>query len=311
MFPISCWSFNGDRLVERQRFGCAARDQGLVGTVLLFAEKEYFNDEKAAKAARKARRADTRKQTANEVNLPGAAHLSKCAAVSSVQATPSSSHSHLVHPLISQLNDGVEGDANGLFDEESDIGEGETAPVQIPVEPAGGLEALLEAAIKEKSSEFHTTSGKWRKRDLDPTIDYLINAEGYDCIGCQRRVFDVCFDNAAAGGKFLYMRMQCTDSFKFLLQTPTTSSVTPTAPKGALAAISCSPLFAATFMTHPHSPYSKLTLLARPTPLNGPISPSTRQWSKTVRWEMPSMIGERSRPQLYLAGPLSMTLGHA
>lgn len=36
------------------RFGHAVRDNGLVGTALLFAEKEDFDDEKAAKAARKA-----------------------------------------------------------------------------------------------------------------------------------------------------------------------------------------------------------------------------------------------------------------
>ena len=53
-FPISCWSFSGEQPAERQRFGCAARDWGLVGTALLLAEKEYFNDEKVAKAARKA-----------------------------------------------------------------------------------------------------------------------------------------------------------------------------------------------------------------------------------------------------------------
>jgi superfamily II DNA/RNA helicase len=48
-----------------QRFGHAVRDKGLVGTALLFAEKEYFDDEKA-KAARKARRAEIRKQSAEE-----------------------------------------------------------------------------------------------------------------------------------------------------------------------------------------------------------------------------------------------------
>ena len=183
------------------------------------------------------------------------------------------------------------------------------ALVQIPLEPAGSLEALLEAAIKEKSSEFHTTSGKWRKRDLNPAINYLINMHRYDCIGCQRRVFDVCFDNAAAGGKFLYVQVQRTDSFKFSLQTPTTLSVTPTVRKGALAAISCSQLSDATFMTQPRSPCLKLMSLAHPALLNGPgMSPNT---CRIMCWETPFMIGERRRLQLYMAGPLSMTLGHA
>ncbi|KIJ14138.1 hypothetical protein PAXINDRAFT_79802, partial [Paxillus involutus ATCC 200175] len=44
-----------------QRFGRAVREKALTGTALLFAEKEYFDDEKAVKAARKARKVETRK----------------------------------------------------------------------------------------------------------------------------------------------------------------------------------------------------------------------------------------------------------
>ncbi|KIK78932.1 hypothetical protein PAXRUDRAFT_37427, partial [Paxillus rubicundulus Ve08.2h10] len=44
-----------------QRFGHAVRDKALTGTALLFAEKEYFNDEKAVKAARKVRKVETHK----------------------------------------------------------------------------------------------------------------------------------------------------------------------------------------------------------------------------------------------------------
>ena len=129
-----------------------------------------------------------RKQTADEANLPGAARQSKRAAVSSDrQVMNGGSHSHLVHLFVSQLNDGVEGVANSS-DEESDRDEGEMVGadtlVQIPLEPASSLEALLEAAIKEKSSEFNSTSSKRRKRDLDPVIDYLINAKKGNCNGC-------------------------------------------------------------------------------------------------------------------------------
>ena len=136
----------------------------LVGTVLLLVEKEYFNDEMVAKAVRKACKEAKCKRTANEANLPGAAHQLKHAAVSSDrQVMNGSSHSHLVHPFISQLNNGVEGVANSS-DEESDRDEGEMvgadALVQIPLEPAGSLEALLEVVIKEKSSEFNSTSSK-------------------------------------------------------------------------------------------------------------------------------------------------------
>lgn len=36
-----------------QCFGHAAHDKGLTGTAILFAEKEFFDDEGAAKVARK------------------------------------------------------------------------------------------------------------------------------------------------------------------------------------------------------------------------------------------------------------------
>ena len=278
-----------------------------MGTALLFAEKEFFDDEKATRKAQKC------KWTAQEANLPGTAHPSKHAAVSSVgQMTKNGPPSQ---PVVSQSNEGVDGDTNRSSDEESDGDEGETvhanAPDQISTEPAGSLEALLQAAIKEKSAEFHTTSSKWRKRDLDPMIDYLINAERYNYIGCRHRVFDVCFDNAAAGGKFLHMRLQRTDSFKCLPQTQTTLSVTPTVPKGALAAISCSQLFAVIFTTHLCSLRLKPTSLMHHVLPNGSIPPNTHRWSKIVRLETPSTIGEKTRPQLYLAGLLSTTLGHA
>ncbi|KIK74530.1 hypothetical protein PAXRUDRAFT_175475, partial [Paxillus rubicundulus Ve08.2h10] len=42
-----------------QHFGHAVRDRGLAGMAILFAKKDYFEDEKVAKAARMARRAET------------------------------------------------------------------------------------------------------------------------------------------------------------------------------------------------------------------------------------------------------------
>ncbi|KIK80182.1 hypothetical protein PAXRUDRAFT_112312, partial [Paxillus rubicundulus Ve08.2h10] len=44
-----------------QRFSHAVRDKSLSGTVLLFAEKEHFDDECAAKAKRKGQRQQTGK----------------------------------------------------------------------------------------------------------------------------------------------------------------------------------------------------------------------------------------------------------
>ncbi|KIK20561.1 hypothetical protein PISMIDRAFT_71516, partial [Pisolithus microcarpus 441] len=52
-----------------QCFGQAVRDKQLTGTALLFAEKEYFDDERVAKVARKAKQTTTCKWTAKEAEL--------------------------------------------------------------------------------------------------------------------------------------------------------------------------------------------------------------------------------------------------
>ncbi|KAI9459624.1 hypothetical protein HD554DRAFT_2029202, partial [Boletus coccyginus] len=44
-----------------QWFGQAARKRELMGTALLFAKREHFDDKREAKAARKARRLEARK----------------------------------------------------------------------------------------------------------------------------------------------------------------------------------------------------------------------------------------------------------
>lgn len=65
-----------------QRFGRAARDKQLTGTAILFAEKEHFDDERVAKAARRAKRTVTRKRTAKEASLPSASRPVKRAVLS-------------------------------------------------------------------------------------------------------------------------------------------------------------------------------------------------------------------------------------
>ncbi|KAG1839904.1 hypothetical protein DFJ58DRAFT_667460 [Suillus subalutaceus] len=39
---------------------------------------------------------------------------------------------------------------------------------------------------------------KWKKRELDPGVDYLINADSHMGFKCRRKVFNVCFDNDMA-----------------------------------------------------------------------------------------------------------------
>ncbi|KAI5995606.1 hypothetical protein EDD15DRAFT_2164647 [Pisolithus albus] len=57
--------------------------------------------------------------------------------------------------------------------------------------------ALLEAFARGEG-QFTVHSGKRRKKDLDPGVDYLINASERSGVNCRRKVFDTCFDNAAA-----------------------------------------------------------------------------------------------------------------
>ncbi|KIJ07103.1 hypothetical protein PAXINDRAFT_33614, partial [Paxillus involutus ATCC 200175] len=39
---------------------------------------------------------------------------------------------------------------------------------------------------------------KRRKKELEPSMDFLINAEKRPGVMCRRKVFDICFDNASA-----------------------------------------------------------------------------------------------------------------
>jgi hypothetical protein len=62
-------------------------------------------------------------------------------------------------------------------------------------------DTLAEAARTRKLKQVGRPE-KRRKRELDPAMDYLINAEKRAGLMCRRKVFDVCFENDAAGGKY-------------------------------------------------------------------------------------------------------------
>ncbi|KIN93626.1 hypothetical protein M404DRAFT_170778 [Pisolithus tinctorius Marx 270] len=60
-----------------------------------------------------------------------------------------------------------------------------------------GMEALLESLAR--GEEPVGQSSKWQRRNLDLGVDLLINAADERLgVGCRRKVFDVCFNNAAA-----------------------------------------------------------------------------------------------------------------
>ncbi|KAI6101838.1 hypothetical protein F5141DRAFT_1008755 [Pisolithus sp. B1] len=80
---------------------------------------------------------------------------------------------------------------DGLLDEE--LGNEDDLP-EIADMPGS---ALLEAFTRGEG-QFTVHSGKQQKKDLDPGVDYLINASEHSGVKCQRKVFDTCFNNAAA-----------------------------------------------------------------------------------------------------------------
>ncbi|KAG2065821.1 hypothetical protein BDR04DRAFT_972575, partial [Suillus decipiens] len=158
-----------------QQFRHAVWDQSLLGTALLFAEKEYFDDEQEAKQARKKVQEATKKRKGN--NLP--VSLSKChcaeKSLSNSQATDS--------PLLQTANSGM-GD-------ESD--EDATADA--------GLQVLKD--LVKDAGEMQKSNGKRQKPSLNPLMDHLINAEKCAGLMCHRKVFDVSFNNDAANSDHL------------------------------------------------------------------------------------------------------------
>ncbi|KIJ58560.1 hypothetical protein HYDPIDRAFT_178049 [Hydnomerulius pinastri MD-312] len=184
-----------------QQFGRAARNQELTGTVLLFAEKDHFDDERATKAARKAQREKTQKRKTKAAGLPASLRPAKC-------MDRSSPNKHMEVPSI-EANEGSTashdgGNADeGSSDEESDdetYSSGTHLP-QAAAPCATGLEGLLKAIGNVgPTTKQDGRSRKRQKRGLDPGVDYLINAEIRTGLMCRRKVFDVCFDNGAAGG---------------------------------------------------------------------------------------------------------------
>ena len=74
-----------------------------------------------------------------------------------------------------------------------------------------GVKNLLEAMTSVSQLRRGKQSGyteKRRKKELDVGMDYLINANSRVGFGCHRKVFSICFDNAAAGGNFILTATQ-------------------------------------------------------------------------------------------------------
>ena len=161
-----------------QRFGRAARNKDLEGTAILFAEKDHFDEERAAKQMRKEQR---KRKATKSVTSPRPAKRSNTHRLTTAAITPEIPHSG----------------ENAAGEEESD-----DEPVPLlngDVTPCGSgqwVEAMEEALRDTKYSE---RVEKQQRRDLDVGMDYLINAETRT--GCRRKVFDTYFDSTNTSGK--------------------------------------------------------------------------------------------------------------
>ena len=185
-----------------QCFGRAVRNKELTGTALLFAEKDYFDDEQASKAARKAQREKTQKRKAKDAQLPTALHPMKCITSSSNEHVKSADLGLTSTPSALRGDGDSSDSSSGESDDKDELlGTAIHATASDGID-AAGREGLLEAMkhrVRGNGKEW-----KHRKRELDPGIEYLINANSRAGLMCRRKVFDVCFDNVAAGGKFTY-----------------------------------------------------------------------------------------------------------
>jgi superfamily II DNA/RNA helicase len=161
-----------------QHFGRAVRNKELMGTALLLAEKEHFEEEQEARAIRKTQCDNARKQKATD-SL--AAQNNKCHAV-----IPSESPANSNHPSTS---------APQADNEDSVIGSVNS-----------GLQELKDAMVNTyqelNKAGVNSQAAKRKKKELDLGIDYLINANQWMGLMCRRKVFNVCFDNEAAGENF-------------------------------------------------------------------------------------------------------------
>ena len=200
-----------------QRFGRAVRDRNLAGTALLFAEKDYFDDERVAKEARRTQRERTRKRKAKDAGLPASSRPAKRGGCSSLSERAEISANDISAQRVPSY-DGGNADEVGSSDEESDhaespgpavrsitLPENENLP-QVDAPSTVGVEELLDAMKNTRPmTKQDVRSRKQRKRELDPGIDYLINAENRAGVMCRRKVFDVCFENSAASGNLPFV----------------------------------------------------------------------------------------------------------
>lgn len=166
-----------------QQFGHAVPDRSLQGTAILFAEKEFFDDERVAKATRKL----SRKRKGDHLPNPS---MPKRHAMTNTSNSSMPSPSPPVLPAHERF--GVDDESDSRSGDEED---------ETRVENSAGLDDLryrARASAGEVQTWQKQSKAKW---NLDFAMDYLINAEKRAGLKCRRKVFDVCFDNNNTGEK--------------------------------------------------------------------------------------------------------------
>ncbi|KIK76826.1 hypothetical protein PAXRUDRAFT_17914 [Paxillus rubicundulus Ve08.2h10] len=181
-----------------QRFGRAVQNKELTRTVILFAEKDFFDDECEAKNTRKRQRESTRKRKASK----------------KLTQPPATKRLRLTVPSESSTSNGGNagpegGDSDSEESDEEYLGnysaprtlDNNGRPSHLPQDSNTRLADLKDTLVEAARARNLKQMGhpeKQCKRELDPVMDYLINTEKRAGLMCRRKVFDVCFENDTA-----------------------------------------------------------------------------------------------------------------
>ncbi|KAG2100864.1 hypothetical protein BD769DRAFT_1312260, partial [Suillus cothurnatus] len=157
-----------------QRFGRAVRNMSLEGTVILFAEKEYFDVYKAEKEKRRVERAK-RKATSSKKrrieNGPVAA---------------------MNIPTGEERSDGSDGSDDEIEISSTHVQQTHAGDTMDTWQLRAKMEVPRETNISQPRRKTSQQTG------LEPAMDYFINADMRPGVGCRRKVLNVFFKNEEA-----------------------------------------------------------------------------------------------------------------
>ncbi|KAI5980764.1 P-loop containing nucleoside triphosphate hydrolase protein [Pisolithus albus] len=184
-----------------QRFGRAVRNRELTGMAVLFAEKDYFDENRALRAARKEKRDSARKRKEEQTLLSD--RPCKRAAILAADG------SRMAVNLMSRSGGGEnDGAGESSAEEEANDEDQEFSGVKKVNGPhhtaLGSTKQGVSALVTPGSAKFPTNGRQQRglerrsRKVLDPGVDCLINAENRADFRCRRKVFNTYFNNTLA-----------------------------------------------------------------------------------------------------------------